>query len=131
MGIDRVAPQHSTPQRSLHVALLVALALVVHQFVMATPAHLRAMPMAMPDRHAALEMGYPCPCPHETPAMLRECPAVEAALRIAPLLALLWFAIALLAALTTPRPVGPLRATAADWRWPPRRRRALLQVFRC
>ncbi len=116
----------------LRVAFLLALIIVVHQAVMATPAHEAIMPMAGHDMQASAPMqeSRSCPCcPVQSAAI---CPAVQAAL---PAGTETGFLLLLLAALVATafivRITGPGVVVTADWRPPPGQMLALFQTFRC
>jgi len=123
---------HSTPFRPtlLRVAFLLALIIVVHQSVMATPAHQAIMPMAGHDMQASAPMqeSRSCPCcPVQSVAI---CPAVQAALPAGTETGFLLLA-ALVAMVFLVRITGPGVVVTADWRPPPRQMLALFQTFRC
>lgn len=105
---------------------LLALALFVHQFLMASPLH----PGVMPTDTSAIRESAMAPCDACAPQTMPPCAAVKAALPLFIAIALAWAAI--LAWGTIRRWIGGWPVpVAVDWRWPPNRRRALLQVFRC
>ncbi|MGI8855513.1 MAG: hypothetical protein ACR2JW_07165 [Thermomicrobiales bacterium] len=114
------------------VTTLLVIAVSVHQLVMAVPSmHMAVMPM--PDEGAAQQHNGPhCPLPCPLP-LGAVCPAIRTTLPQASGFFLLLFAGALIAAaLTLPMPTTPPQRTPlSTWLWPPRRRRAFLQIFLC
>ncbi len=112
------------------LALMIALVVLVHQFVMLSPMHEHIMPMVFPVEPGATtpHMGHPAPA-HPTP-VIEECPATVAALfHTGSLLFLLLFCLVLILAVRAA--VVSERVVVSHWLWPPDRRRALLQVFLC
>lgn len=119
--------QQTLPARWRQAIAAVACVLVVHQLLMASALHPVVMPAAeaMGEREVAA-------CEACAPQAMPLCAAVQAAPRL-----FIAIAVALVgvAALTRTSPLwsvgARVRAAWVDWRWPPDRRRALLQVFRC
>ncbi len=112
------------------VAFLLVLIIVVHQFVMTTPAHQAIMPMTGHDMQASEPIqDFPrCPpCPVQSVAI---CSAVQAALPVGVNAGFLLLAV-LVAVAFFVRVTGPGMIATADWRLPPRQTRVLFQTFRC
>jgi len=113
-----------------HVAFLLAFAIAMHQFVMATPAHAAIMPMMAHDMqmHGPMQTSPNCPlCPIHTIAV---CPAVQAALLVG-MSAVFFLAAMSVAIAFALRGTEPGVIASADWRPPPKCTLALLQTFRC
>ncbi len=115
------------------VAFLLAFVIAMHQFVMATPAHEAIMPMMDHDMQVSAPMQDSHGCPHCPIHTIAICPAMQAALPHGSGVFLFFFAGALIAAaLVLPMPTTPQQRTPLyAWLWPPRRRRAFLQIFLC
>lgn len=126
------------------VALLLVIVIALHQVVMASPLHAAIMPMAAGMTHPATGQAAHAPtsttmvdaaamsghgCDGCCPAAISTCPTVEAAqvFRSAGFAVSMVVAVAALVTFAATRAVP----CATDWRWPPNRRRALLQVFLC
>ncbi len=123
----------ATPDRVANTTLprvvaLLALILIAHQFVMATPLHDEMMPMvsAMGHSSAVSQCDENASSPLHTIAI---CPAVQAALPAATAFFLLMAGIIVVAlSLAIPRLAS---FTIPDWRPPPRQTLVLFQIFRC
>ncbi len=114
----------------LRVAFLLALIIVVHQFVMATSAHAAIMPMMDRDAQASVptQDSHDCLyCPVHTTAI---CPAVQALLPHGMSAILLLF-VALVTTAFFVSVIGPGVIASADWRPLPKFTRVLFQTFRC
>ncbi len=124
---------HNTKLRSTlpRVASLLVLIIVVHQYVMATPAHEAIMPMMGHDMQAVVPIqdspNCPC-CPVQTTAI---CPAVQAALPFGMAAVCCFVALIAVSALSVSVPTGPGIIAFADWRPPPKHTLVLFQTFRC
>lgn len=125
-----------TPIRTLRstlprVAFLLALMIVVHQFVMATPMHYAIMPMTGHDMQASAPVQDSPRCPRCPARSVAICPAVQAALPVAMAIVLCFVALIAASALFVRLPTGPGIIAFADWRPPPRQTLVLFQTFRC
>ncbi len=113
-----------------HVAMLLIVAVITHQFVMMVPQlHEHMMPVPAADIGTQVMAPNQCVGGSCSTPVVRLCSAIEAILPAASLVALLLMAI--LVILVVSVLLYAATATVADWRWPPDRRRTLLQVFRC
>lgn len=111
-------------------ALVLALVVVVHQFVMLTPIHTRGLPMMVTEAPLA-QMAQPCDCDdHSMPMVAQVCAATEAVLRAHADFGLLLALVVAFVALRRSVARAAKRGLV-PWLWPPDRRRALLQVFLC
>lgn len=119
---------------AVRAMFLVALAVALHQILMATPVHARVMPMlaasAMPMHHAADAAPMRGMCPHCPISTATLCPAVQAVFpTIAAALALVAiFLTFLMAAATAP---GFRHFVQAVWYPPPKHTLVLFQVRLC
>lgn len=117
-------------QRGAVFALLLVLALTIHQLVMLSPMHAHIMPMVFPPAaHANPAHATNTVPAHEQP-VIDECPAPVAVLFDLGVLLFL-FLLCLARTLTTLPTAITRRVAVVHWLWPPDRRRALLQVFLC
>jgi len=106
--------------------VLLTLAIGVHQVVMASPAiHAHSMPVYAPATTMGETRADCTGICSET--MTAACPAIVALLTDITILPLLILVMALAIAAS----VRTISRHFSDWRWPPSRRRALLQVFLC
>lgn len=110
------------------LALLLVLAIGVHQFVMASPSlHEQVMPMPAMAIGQLVgktgEDGNTCPAP-----CVCTCPTVVAAFPLTAIAALALFAV--IAAVGVVYVRASVSARSPNW-WPPERCRALLHVFLC
>jgi len=113
-----------------HCAFMLALVVVVHQFVMLTPIHTHGLPTMAAEAPLA-RMAQPCDCDADPmPMVAQVCAATEAALRAHAGSGLLLALVVAFAALRRPVARAAKRGLV-PWLWPPNRRRALLQVFLC
>ncbi len=108
-----------------------ALVIMLHQFVMATPAHSQIMPMTAHAAGASAPMQgtHDCPCPTCTMTI---CPAVQATMPTPTgTTVILLFVAAIVAIVLRSGSAGPTAIISPDWRPPPRQTLALFQTFRC
>lgn len=110
--------------------MFLIVAVIAHQFVMTVPQlHEHMMPTPVADTDTRVMAPNQCIGASCSTPVLRLCSAIEAILPAASLILLLLMAIFILLAMSVLR--RETTATVVDWRWPPDRYRALLQVFRC
>ncbi len=111
-------------------AMLLIIAVIAHQFVMMMPQlHEHMMPVPAADMETRVMAPNQCAGGSCTTPVLRVCAAIEAALPATSLIPILLMAILLISSMAVP--LHRTTVTVVDWRWPPGRHRALLQVFRC
>ena len=129
MDMNTVRSVADLRQRGAGFALLLLIALTLHQLVMLSPMHEHRMPMVFPaTAHPNIAQTAGAMPTHEQPA-IGECPATVAVLL--DLSGLLLLLLCLARTLSTLAVVITRRVAVVHWLWPPDKRRALLQVFLC
>ena len=117
-------------QRETGFALLLLIALTLHQLVMLSPMHEHDMPMVFPVIAHLNPVHMAGSMPAHEQLAIGECPATVAVLLdLGGLLFLLLLCLA--RTLTTLAVVTTRRVAVVHWLWPPDKRRAPLQVFLC
>jgi len=130
MSMNTVRSVTCFRQRGTGFALLLLIALTLHQLAMLSPMHEHSMPMVFSaTTHSDTAQTAGSMPAHEQPA-IGECPAIVAVMfDLSGLLFLLL--LCLRRTLTTIAVVTTRRVAVVHWLWPPDKRRALLQVFLC